>query len=189
MWICYQVHLHPLQYMTSVLKVFVLGNEYSGQVRDDIREEWLRNSDIVLLDIVDTYRNLTLKSIGIHHWIAVFCTLPHFYFEVNSFIFVISYSTQRFLYGISNNGFYIVVFFANFCKQCNGDTRQLQKVSRFTQRILRLSLFVKRRETTLIYHQVFLALTRALCSILFSFHKDKTLWSHNNKEHTTLRYK
>ncbi|KHN73089.1 UDP-GlcNAc:betaGal beta-1,3-N-acetylglucosaminyltransferase 9 [Toxocara canis] len=77
--------------------IFVLGNEYRGQIRDDIRDESQQNRDILLVDIVDCYRNMTLKSAAILQWISAFCNSSRFFLQGDPDSIIFHQNTLDFL--------------------------------------------------------------------------------------------
>ncbi|VDM40318.1 unnamed protein product [Toxocara canis] len=79
------------------LLIFVLGNEYRGQIRDDIRDESQQNRDILLVDIVDCYRNMTLKSAAILQWISAFCNSSRFFLQGDPDSIIFHQNTLDFL--------------------------------------------------------------------------------------------
>jgi len=55
---------------------FVLGrtvNDSDDRLQRALVDEQTTHADLVQLDFVDTYRNMTLKAIGALQWIDQFC--------------------------------------------------------------------------------------------------------------------
>lgn len=61
--------------------VFVLGNAESVTVRRKVLEEANKYQDLLVIDMLDSYKNLSIKSIGILKWVTRFCNAPRFFFQ------------------------------------------------------------------------------------------------------------
>ena len=54
--------------------VFFIGRTESLDVQSRIKQEFLTYGDVIQLDMVDTYENLTLKGIGAVKWMTAYCS-------------------------------------------------------------------------------------------------------------------
>ena len=67
-----KLHFGGAQYQ-NMEYVFLLGISNTTSVNTDILSESQTYQDIVQVDVIDTYRNLTLKSIYMLHWVQTHC--------------------------------------------------------------------------------------------------------------------
>ncbi|KAJ6656225.1 hypothetical protein lerEdw1_004015 [Lerista edwardsae] len=72
---------------TEVVRLFMLGVTLTGQ-REAILKESSRYHDIIQQDFLDTYRNLTLKTLMGMTWIANYCSRANFVMKTDSDVFV-----------------------------------------------------------------------------------------------------
>lgn len=68
--------------------VFFVGLPKSEITQRSLQEEDLREGDIVQADFVDQYVNLTLKSVLLLRWVALYCPRAAFVFKVDDDVFV-----------------------------------------------------------------------------------------------------
>uniref|UniRef100_A0A915PQ44 Hexosyltransferase n=1 Tax=Setaria digitata TaxID=48799 RepID=A0A915PQ44_9BILA len=61
--------------------IFVLGVEKVGEVNELVQLEAKKYDDLIVFDIIDTYNNMTLKSLNILSWIAKNCQAPRFFMQ------------------------------------------------------------------------------------------------------------
>ncbi|VDO27079.1 unnamed protein product [Onchocerca flexuosa] len=61
--------------------LFVLGVEKVGEVHELIELEANRYDDLIVFDMIDTYNNMTLKSLNILSWIVRNCQKPRFFMQ------------------------------------------------------------------------------------------------------------
>ena len=67
---------------------FVLGLPQNNKTQSDIDEENLVNGDIIQMEISDTYRNLSLKSIGLLYWLYINCANVDYVLKVDDDIYI-----------------------------------------------------------------------------------------------------
>jgi hypothetical protein len=68
--------------------VFVLGLTGNNTVQTKINEESKTHEDIIQMDMLDSYRNLTLKIAGILNWVNINCAKVDFIFKVDDDVYV-----------------------------------------------------------------------------------------------------
>ncbi|XP_068455684.1 beta-1,3-galactosyltransferase 2-like [Clinocottus analis] len=71
-----------------VLTLFVLGLSGGAGVQEEVRQEDLRHRDLIQSDFMDTYLNLTIKTLVIMDWLATRCTSAAYAMKVDSDMFL-----------------------------------------------------------------------------------------------------
>lgn len=61
--------------------VFVLGVERIGEMTEMVQAEGKIYDDLIVFDMIDTYSNMTLKSLNILRWIERSCQAPRFFIQ------------------------------------------------------------------------------------------------------------
>ncbi|VBB26036.1 unnamed protein product [Acanthocheilonema viteae] len=61
--------------------IFVLGVEKIGEVNELVELEAKKYDDLVVFDMIDSYSNMTLKSLNILSWIVRNCQAPRFFMQ------------------------------------------------------------------------------------------------------------
>ncbi|VDN29597.1 unnamed protein product [Gongylonema pulchrum] len=62
--------------------VFVLGVEKLGSVDEVVQMEAKKWDDLIVFDMIDTYNNMTVKTLNILRWITQYCRAPRFFLQV-----------------------------------------------------------------------------------------------------------
>jgi hypothetical protein len=58
----------------SFSTLFFVGRPASEESQRDLEDEWQQYGDVVQIDMVDTYENLTLKGVAAVKWLSTYCT-------------------------------------------------------------------------------------------------------------------
>uniref|UniRef100_UPI00358E4E4C beta-1,3-galactosyltransferase 2-like isoform X2 n=1 Tax=Myxine glutinosa TaxID=7769 RepID=UPI00358E4E4C len=74
-------------FVVKITHVFMLGQAYDAK-QEVIELESLTNKDIVQQDFMDTYRNLTLKTMMALHWLQNFCPKAVYAMKVDSDVYL-----------------------------------------------------------------------------------------------------
>ncbi|VDO23832.1 unnamed protein product [Brugia timori] len=61
--------------------IFVLGVEKLGGINELVELEAKKYDDLIVFDMIDTYNNMTLKSLNILSWIVRNCQAPRFFMQ------------------------------------------------------------------------------------------------------------
>ena len=62
------------KYQLRTRVVFLVGSSETSHAADaDVATEMKTHGDIIQIDMVDTYGNLTYKSIALLHWVDTYC--------------------------------------------------------------------------------------------------------------------
>lgn len=75
-------HLNGIHY------AFLIGSTDRAAIQQDIRNESSTYEDLIQVDMVDTYMNLTLKSVALLHWALHFCPDAPFILKCDDDIYV-----------------------------------------------------------------------------------------------------
>ncbi|CAN8014934.1 unnamed protein product [Ixodes persulcatus] len=86
---------------------FVLGRTTKPALERSIRKELLLHSDIIQADFIDTYNNLTIKSVAMLRWACMYCPQAQFvakldddtFLNVPNFLKVIKFLPRNAIYG------------------------------------------------------------------------------------------
>ncbi|XP_073507048.1 beta-1,3-galactosyltransferase 2-like [Phyllobates terribilis] len=88
-------------YDVEVVRIFLVGlsQTVSGRVQDMLEEESRIFGDIVQQDFMDTYYNLTLKTLMGMEWVIKFCPSASYVIKIDSDMFLnVDYLIHNFLY-------------------------------------------------------------------------------------------
>ncbi|XP_077377696.1 beta-1,3-galactosyltransferase 2 [Festucalex cinctus] len=75
----------------GTMTLFYMGVPEKGQVRsiqDMLEEESKKHSDVIQMNFLDSYKNLTIKSMMIMNWLATYCPSATYAMKVDTDIFV-----------------------------------------------------------------------------------------------------
>lgn len=67
---------------------FLMGNTKDVRVQDAIEQENRNHSDIIQLNMMDSYENLTLKTVSILDWVVDYCPRVQFVLKVDDDVYV-----------------------------------------------------------------------------------------------------
>ena len=84
----------------NILVVFILGLVNNASVQRAIEFESSQYGDIVQASFVDSYKNLTFKSIAALKWISTYCQQATFALKTDNDIFVNMFSLLRHLHSL-----------------------------------------------------------------------------------------
>lgn len=65
-----------------------MGNTKDVRVQDAIEQENRNHSDIIQLNMMDSYENLTLKTVSILDWVVDYCPRVQFVLKVDDDVYV-----------------------------------------------------------------------------------------------------
>nr|CAH0110642.1 unnamed protein product [Daphnia galeata] len=83
--------------------VFVLGLTENSSAQSQIDEESKIHKDIIQMDMLDSYRNLTLKLSGLFNWVNRNCAKVNFIFKVDDDVYVNVHNLAHFLQSQHNS--------------------------------------------------------------------------------------
>lgn len=72
----------------QVKLVFLLGNPGNASIQSDIMKESSEHHDIVQEDFVDSYRNLSIKSVAMLKWVSQFCAEAEYILKADDDMFI-----------------------------------------------------------------------------------------------------
>lgn len=74
----------------DIARVFVLGEprEHDPKLEEDLQKESVAYRDIVQMDFLDTYNNLTIKTMMIMNWVASYCPSAQYAMKIDADIFL-----------------------------------------------------------------------------------------------------
>lgn len=75
----------------DTLTMFYVGLPEEGRtsrVQDDLEKESRQHGDIIQMDFLDSYHNLTIKTMMIMNWLATYCSSASYAMKVDTDIFV-----------------------------------------------------------------------------------------------------
>lgn len=87
----------------ALLTVFFVGLSVGGA--DDLSAESREHGDVIQMDFVDSYRNLTVKTLMIMNWVATHCAQASFAMKVDADIFVNVFYLMELLRTYPTRGF------------------------------------------------------------------------------------
>lgn len=91
---------------------FLVGSTNNATLQQQLEHEYLEHSDIIQQNFVDSYQNLTLKSVMLLKWVSEFCPNVQFVLKTDDDMYVnvpnLVYSLSRF--PIKSNVIYGVLF-------------------------------------------------------------------------------
>lgn len=72
----------------NIRTVFSIGVSHNADIQNNVKMESLKYGDILLMDYIDSYDNLTLKTISGINWAAAHCTRARFVVSVDDDMYV-----------------------------------------------------------------------------------------------------
>ncbi|CAN7988338.1 unnamed protein product, partial [Ixodes hexagonus] len=90
--------------------VFILGKSQDPTLEHLLWREYLRHSDIIQGDFVDTYSNLTIKSVAALRWGRLYCPQAFFLAKIDDDIFLNVPNFLRVLESLPRNAIYGKLF-------------------------------------------------------------------------------
>ncbi|XP_066940158.1 beta-1,3-galactosyltransferase 2-like [Macrobrachium rosenbergii] len=90
------------QNISLMTTLFLVGLPPSGQLQEIINKESMDFHDIIQVEFVDSYLNLTLKTLSILHWTENFCPNASWILKSDEDVFVNSFALKDYLHHISN---------------------------------------------------------------------------------------
>lgn len=74
----------------DIARVFFIGEprEPSPKLQEDLQSESVAYRDIVQMDFLDTYQNLTIKTMMIINWVATYCRSAQYVMKIDADIFL-----------------------------------------------------------------------------------------------------
>ncbi|XP_071789656.1 beta-1,3-galactosyltransferase 1-like [Asterias amurensis] len=76
----------------SIITVFLLGEEpwekFSPETRDLLQDESATHHDILQADFLDTYKNLTIKTIVALKWIHTYCSHASYFMKTDDDMYI-----------------------------------------------------------------------------------------------------
>ncbi|XP_067003763.2 beta-1,3-galactosyltransferase 1 isoform X2 [Anabrus simplex] len=74
---------------TKTVKVaFLLGDPDNSTLQEQVEEESIRHGDVIQEGFIDSYNNLTLKTVMMLKWVHSYCTSAHFIMKTDDDMFV-----------------------------------------------------------------------------------------------------
>ncbi|XP_076308594.1 beta-1,3-galactosyltransferase 1-like [Tachypleus tridentatus] len=67
----------------NIVCVFLLGKTSNNSLRDLVEKEDATHKDIVQANFVDSYKNLTLKTVSMMKWISTYCSWTEFVLKID----------------------------------------------------------------------------------------------------------
>lgn len=83
----------------------MLGVTNSSRLQQDIQEESQHHRDIIQLDIIDSYLNLTLKVLSMFHWTTTYCPGAKWIVKSDDDVFVNPFALRTYLQWYPNASF------------------------------------------------------------------------------------
>ena len=90
-------------YFNKIKIAFILGNSGNESINRMIRRESENHGDIVQVDFLDTYDNLTLKTLQIMRWTAEYCANARFVIKIDDDMIMNSKKVYQYLKKIEAN--------------------------------------------------------------------------------------
>ncbi|NWH39667.1 B3GL1 acetylgalactosaminyltransferase, partial [Chloropsis hardwickii] len=92
----------------QILTLFLLGRDTRGEGRAaaaalSVEDESVLYGDIIRQDFVDTYGNLTLKTIMAFQWLSEFCSDARFFMKTDADVFINTPNLVRFLLRLNSS--------------------------------------------------------------------------------------
>ncbi|KAK7083937.1 Beta-1,3-galactosyltransferase 4, partial [Halocaridina rubra] len=88
-----------LQPHSGMKTLFLLGRTNMSRIQRYVEEESRKFHDILQMDFLDSYRNLTLKTLTILHWTKSFCPSVKWILKSDDDVFVNPFGLRKFLEG------------------------------------------------------------------------------------------
>ncbi|XP_040072207.1 beta-1,3-galactosyltransferase 5-like [Ixodes scapularis] len=89
---------------------FVLGRTTKPALERSIRQEQLLHSDIIQADFIDTYNNLTIKSVAMLRWACIYCPQAQFVAKLDDDTFLNVPNFLRVMKSLPRNTIYGKLF-------------------------------------------------------------------------------
>ncbi|KAK7073282.1 hypothetical protein SK128_015182 [Halocaridina rubra] len=83
--------------LTGFSTLFIIGQTTDDQMMEEVKLESSKFRDIVLIDVVDSYRNLTLKTLVLLHWVESYCDNVTWVLKSDADVFVNPFRLSRYL--------------------------------------------------------------------------------------------
>lgn len=93
--------------------LFLVGRSNDDNTNNMIAEESQSFNDIVQVDIIDEYKNLTLKSIFMLEWLTKYCLNSNFYLKTDDDVYIIVKNLKREFRRIGDKKFFLCHVFKN----------------------------------------------------------------------------
>ena len=90
-------------YFNKIKIAFILGNSGNESINRMIRRESENHGDIVQVNFLDTYDNLTLKTLQIMRWTAEYCANARFVIKIDDDMIMNSKKVYQYLKNIEAN--------------------------------------------------------------------------------------
>ncbi|XP_043940704.1 beta-1,3-galactosyltransferase 2-like [Protopterus annectens] len=83
----------------SIVRLFLLGmsKEYTGELQSSLKEESITFHDIIQQDFMDTYNNLTIKTMMGLQWVSTFCPNASYIMKIDTDMFLNTEYLVKFL--------------------------------------------------------------------------------------------
>jgi len=96
------------KYLVSGLRViFLVGMSSNSTLNEKIKEEFHMYHDIVRENFIDSYRNLTIKTIMGIKWASIYCSNAKFYMKSDDNILLNTYRLVKFLENNQNTNTFL----------------------------------------------------------------------------------
>lgn len=82
---------------------FVIGRTHDSAIQKDIEKESSNHSDIIQVDMVDGYWNLTMKDVALLNWLNINCPQIPFIFKCDDDVYVNAYNLGAILKALPPN--------------------------------------------------------------------------------------
>ncbi|CAL9707834.1 unnamed protein product [Knipowitschia caucasica] len=81
----------------DTLTLFFVGSDGDAEIQGKVEEESRQHGDIIQMDFVDSYQNLTIKTLMCMHWLSVHCPQSLYGMKVDADIFVNIFYLKKYL--------------------------------------------------------------------------------------------
>lgn len=103
---------------TRIQTLFFVGLASSPQLQANISRESLAHHDIIQINFVDSYRNLTLKTLSMLHWSLTYCPTAEWILKSDEDVFMNPFAVNRYIMDNRNYNFICKVFYkAPVCRE------------------------------------------------------------------------
>ncbi|KAM7392130.1 hypothetical protein PAMP_022763 [Pampus punctatissimus] len=113
-----------------------------ADIQDKLEEESRKHADIIQMNFVDSYKNLTIKTMMMMKWLATHCPNAFYAMKVDADIFVNVFYLIRRLISSPRQG-YITGSLINDGKPKRPNKKTQQQIADLVSRISRVSTFVR----------------------------------------------
>ncbi|XP_064115086.1 beta-1,3-galactosyltransferase 1-like isoform X2 [Macrobrachium nipponense] len=90
--------------LTGFSTVFFIGQISDETIMNDVKTESDKYRDVILLDVLDSYTNLTLKTLALFHWVDRYCPNPVWVLKSDADVFVNTFALSRYLHKVQDSG-------------------------------------------------------------------------------------